>query len=140
MAYTCAVAIVVAAPPVETITHCVDSKERTTKEVGLFVAIAKPVRLLGSQFARNGVLSGMRVAAFVSGGLIPEKLRGTSNNMRFHIVDWYTSHSCIVCPFHCRLVSTLRKWRGRYPTFCFLAGIDAADNSPTPPKPSIPHL
>ena len=30
----------------------------------------------------------MRVAAFVSGGLIPEHLRGTSNNMRFHIVDW----------------------------------------------------
>ena len=30
----------------------------------------------------------MRVAAFVSGGLIPLALRGTTNGMRFHIVDW----------------------------------------------------
>ena len=29
----------------------------------------------------------MRVAAFVSGGLVPEALRGTKNNMRFHIVE-----------------------------------------------------
>ena len=27
-------------------------------------------------------------AAFVSGGLIPTNLRGTSNKIRFHIVDW----------------------------------------------------
>ena len=95
--------IVVEAPPVEVTIHYVDSKEPTGREVGLFVAIVQPVRLLGSQRTHDGVLSGMRVAAFVSGGLIPEKLRGTSNNMRFHIVDWYASHSCVdftavVCP------------------------------------------
>lgn len=33
----------------------------------------------------------MRVAAFVSGGLIPTHLRGSSSNIRFHIVDWYCS-------------------------------------------------
>ena len=57
--------------------HYVDSKEQTGREVGLFVAIVQPVRLLGSQRTHDGVLSGMRVAAFVSGGLIPEELRGT---------------------------------------------------------------
>jgi arylsulfatase B len=39
-------------------------------------------------FKRTNWEGGMRVAAFVSGGLIPAALRGTDNNMRFHIVDW----------------------------------------------------
>lgn len=51
-------------------------------------------------FKRTNWEGGMRVAAFVSGGLIPTALRGTSNDQRFHIVDWY-------------------------PTFCHLAGIGA---------------
>ena len=55
------------------------------------------------------------MAAFVSGGLVPEALRGTTNDMRFHIVDWY-------------------------PTFCFLAGVDGSDDSPTPPKAIDPAL
>ena len=38
-----------------------------------------------------------------------QALRGTTNDMRFHIVDWY-------------------------PTFCFLAGIDGSDDSPVPPR------
>ena len=31
---------------------------------------------------------GMRAAAFVSGGLIPPSLRGTSSIINCHIVDW----------------------------------------------------
>jgi len=34
---------------------------------------------------------GIRVAAFVSGGLIPEKFRGTTNNGMIHIADWYST-------------------------------------------------
>jgi arylsulfatase A-like enzyme len=32
---------------------------------------------------------GMRAASFVSGGLIPAALRGTSNGLTVHICDWY---------------------------------------------------
>eukprot|EP00040_Diaphanoeca_grandis_P032979 m.200923 g.200923 ORF g.200923 m.200923 type:complete len:656 (-) comp32783_c0_seq1:107-2074(-) len=56
---------------------------------------------------------GMRVAAFVAGGLIPMHLRGTSAFTVLHIVDWY-------------------------PTFCFLAGVDGTDNPPVPPLPVDP--
>ena len=31
---------------------------------------------------------GIRVAAFVSGGLVPAQLRGTSNDETVHIADW----------------------------------------------------
>lgn len=31
---------------------------------------------------------GMRVAAFVAGGLVPAALAGTSSNLRIHVVDW----------------------------------------------------
>jgi hypothetical protein len=31
---------------------------------------------------------GYRVAAFVSGGVIPPSLRGTTSNLRLSIVDW----------------------------------------------------
>lgn len=56
---------------------------------------------------------GMRVAAFVSGGLVPENLRGTTSDERLHIVDWY-------------------------PTFCKMAGVDPTDDSPVPPLPIDP--
>eukprot|EP00041_Stephanoeca_diplocostata_P004443 m.45135 g.45135 ORF g.45135 m.45135 type:complete len:667 (+) comp15116_c0_seq3:133-2133(+) len=56
---------------------------------------------------------GMRTAAFVSGGLIPASLRGTTNAINMHIVDWY-------------------------PTFCYLAGVDGTDNPPVPPSPVDP--
>jgi hypothetical protein len=56
---------------------------------------------------------GMRAAAFISGGLIPQKLRGTSSNFNSHIVDWY-------------------------PTFCGLAGIDGKDDPPVAPLPVDP--
>lgn len=62
---------------------------------------------------RTNYDGGMRVTAFVSGGLIPQALRGTSNDIRFHIVDWY-------------------------PTFCRLVGISSFDGSPTPPEPVDP--
>lgn len=34
---------------------------------------------------------GTRVFAFVSGGLVPPSLRGTTNNQLMHISDWYTT-------------------------------------------------
>jgi len=57
---------------------------------------------------RTNYEGGMRVAAFVSGGLLPKVVRGTSSNMRFHVVDWY-------------------------PTFCALAGVEVSDASPESP-------
>eukprot|EP00730_Choanoeca_flexa_P000411 TRINITY_DN10188_c0_g1_i2.p1 TRINITY_DN10188_c0_g1~~TRINITY_DN10188_c0_g1_i2.p1 ORF type:complete len:630 (+),score=107.24 TRINITY_DN10188_c0_g1_i2:2-1891(+) len=53
---------------------------------------------------------GMQVAAFVSGGLVPPELRGTSSNLTAHVVDMY-------------------------PTFCNLAGADPHDDPPVPPLP-----
>lgn len=54
---------------------------------------------------------GMKVAAFVSGGLIPKNLRGTRNDINMHIVDWY-------------------------PTICNLAGVgNCTDNPSVPPLP-----
>jgi arylsulfatase I/J len=59
---------------------------------------------------------GIRVAAFVSGGLIPSQLRGTVNNGIIHIADWYA-------------------------TFAGLAGVDPTDHlaaaSGLPPIDSI---
>ena len=55
---------------------------------------------------------GMRTAAFVSGGLVPLTLRGTTNGVNMHLVDWYA-------------------------TFCGLAGVVAADDPPEAPlKPT----
>eukprot|EP00966_Prymnesium_polylepis_P068645 1594489-Prymnesium_polylepis.1 len=48
---------------------------------------------------------GLRAAAFVSGGLIPPKLRGTSSSVVMHVADWYS-------------------------TICSLAGVDFSDDSP----------
>jgi len=62
---------------------------------------------------RTNYEGGMRVSAFVSGGLIPQHLRGTTNSIRFHIVDWYS-------------------------TFCFLANVSHTDDPPTPPLPIDP--
>ena len=53
---------------------------------------------------------GIRTAAFVSGGFVPEGRRGTTNPIVFSITDWY-------------------------PTFCSLAGVDPTDN----PKPGSPY-
>ena len=52
----------------------------------------------------------MRTAAFVSGGLIPSALRGTTNGVSCHISDWWA-------------------------TFAVLAGQEAKDDPPTPPLP-----
>jgi len=52
---------------------------------------------------------GMRTSTFVSGGLIPKTLRGSTNNGTYHIVDWY-------------------------PTFCYLSGsTNCSDDSPVAP-------
>lgn len=58
---------------------------------------------------RTNYEGGMRVAAFVSGGFVPVSVRGTTNDIRMHIVDWY-------------------------PTFCNLAGVDPTDDPPFPPQ------
>ena len=64
-------------------------------------------------YKRTNWEGGMRVSAFVSGGLLPPALRGTTSGVRMHVVDWY-------------------------PTFCGLAGVDAADDAPVPPLPVDP--
>jgi len=55
----------------------------------------------------------MRVAAFVSGGYVPAAARGTTNDITFHIADWY-------------------------PTICNLAGVDPTDDPPVAPLPIDP--
>lgn len=47
----------------------------------------------------------MRVTGFVAGGFVPPRLHGTRNGVNSHIADWYA-------------------------TFCYLAGVDASDDSP----------
>jgi arylsulfatase A-like enzyme len=59
---------------------------------------------------------GYRVAAFISGGVVPSALRGTTSNLRLHVVDWY-------------------------PSFCAAAGLTSAqcsDDSPVKPLPVDP--
>ena len=56
---------------------------------------------------------GVRVAAFVSGGVVPPALRGTKNDINTHIVDWY-------------------------PTFAHLAGVSGDDSPPVAPLPTNP--
>lgn len=55
---------------------------------------------------------GIRGAAAVTGGLVPEQLRGTVNSKVFSIVDWY-------------------------PTFCHLAGVDPGDDAPVAPSETL---
>lgn len=56
---------------------------------------------------------GLRSASFVAGGLVPARLRGSTNSVNFHIVDWYA-------------------------TFSFLAGVSHHDNPPVVPQPVKP--
>ena len=61
---------------------------------------------------------GVRAAAFVSGGLIPNAMRGTESHVVMHIADWYS-------------------------TFCFLAGVSHSDDPPVKPlavDPNNPEL
>uniref|UniRef100_A0A7S3LSJ3 Sulfatase N-terminal domain-containing protein n=1 Tax=Aplanochytrium stocchinoi TaxID=215587 RepID=A0A7S3LSJ3_9STRA len=51
---------------------------------------------------------GMRVTGFLSGGFVPDRLKGTHNGINSHIADWYS-------------------------TFCYLAGVDDNDDPPVPP-------
>lgn len=53
---------------------------------------------------------GMRTTSFVSGGFLPKAQRGSVFQSAVHVVDWY-------------------------PTFCHLAGVDAADDAAVPPLP-----
>jgi arylsulfatase A-like enzyme len=56
---------------------------------------------------------GLRTAAFVSGGLVPAALRGSSSGVNMHLADWYA-------------------------TFCGLAGVAPSDDPPEPPLPADP--
>eukprot|EP01063_Lacrimia_lanifica_P025760 TRINITY_DN3371_c0_g1_i2.p1 TRINITY_DN3371_c0_g1~~TRINITY_DN3371_c0_g1_i2.p1 ORF type:complete len:532 (+),score=153.21 TRINITY_DN3371_c0_g1_i2:95-1690(+) len=57
---------------------------------------------------------GMRTQTFVSGGVVPAGLRGTTNDGTYHVSDWY-------------------------PTFCKLAGGKRCDDAaPVPPLPVDP--
>ena len=56
---------------------------------------------------------GMRVTAFLAGGLLPENVRGTHSDAFVHVVDWY-------------------------PTLCKLAGVDPTDDPPVAPLPVDP--
>ena len=38
---------------------------------------------------------GMRAAAFISGGIVPENARGTHSQVISHIADWYTT-ACVL--------------------------------------------
>lgn len=40
----------------------------------------------------------MRVAAFISGGVVPEKARGTRSHVISHIADWYTTVCALANP------------------------------------------
>lgn len=67
-------------------------------------------------------LGGIRVSAFVSGGYLPEKMRGQKSEQYIHIADWFS-------------------------TFCFLAGVDPVDaavaGANLPPIDSLnmwPHI
>ena len=80
---------------------------------------------------------GMAGAAFVSGGYVPEHLRGTHNNHTFHVADWC---GC-ARPFLCVWRLCAEKMR-RYATFATLAGVSPRDDPPVPPKkpnPADPH-
>lgn len=82
-----------------------------------------PTAYGGTNFPKRGNKhtnwqGGMNGAAFVSGGFLPDNLRGTTSDVAMHIVDWYA-------------------------TFCALAGVDSADNSgvkPLPVDPSLPPV
>jgi hypothetical protein len=75
----------------------------------------------GSNFPLRGAKhsnwqGGMRTQTFVSGGLIPRALQGSTNNGTYHITDWY-------------------------PTFCAVAGgtsQECLDDSPVQPLPVDP--
>ena len=54
-----------------------------------------------------------QVASMISGGFVPDNLRGTSSSLRISIADWY-------------------------PTFCALAGASADDPPPVAPLPVDP--
>ena len=60
---------------------------------------------------------GLRTAAFVSGGYVPEAVRGTNNTVNMHVADWYA-------------------------TFADVAGVDPTDDPPVAPRagdPSAPY-
>ena len=84
----------------------------------------------------------MRAAAFVSGGLIPLALRGTSSDVAGHIADW-----CFLRPIPALHphefpprgdIHALDIGRSRYSTICVLAGASPKDDSPIKPLPVDP--
>ena len=86
---------------------------------------------------------GYRVASFVSGGVVPASLRGTTTNLRLSIVDWYptfcaaaglTLVQCAVRRFKSpSLPQSRQSTSGLYILKEGLSWL-AQDDSPTPPK------
>eukprot|EP01079_Euglenida_sp_SAG-EU17-18_P012162 gene12162-2218_t len=70
-------------------------------DCGLLSGAASNYPLLGRKC--TAFEGGTRTAAFVSGGLVPQSLRGTSTDVLMHVADWY-------------------------PTMCNLGGVDPADD------------
>ena len=64
---------------------------------------------------------GMRVAAFVSGGLVPAQLRGTESHLVMHVADWYTTACALANP-------------GAGPDYEM-----CRDDPPVPPQPVDPN-
>ena len=73
---------------------------------------------------------GTRVAAFLSGGFLPQNLRGkVTGDKVVHIADWCVRPSRrMISQLHLVFVAELSGVGCRYPTFCRLAGIDPRDD------------
>ena len=77
---------------------------------------------------------GYRVAAFVSGGVVPAALRGTSSNLRLHVVDWSDAQDLDLLPCH---LSTKRLMCVRTGTRRSVPRLGSARSSVgTTPRPS----
>ena len=72
----------------------------TSSDNGGPLEIANNYPLKGGKF--SDWQGGIRVNAFVSGGYLPEKMRGQKTDGYIHLTDWYA-------------------------TFCYLAGVDPTD-------------
>ena len=73
---------------------------------------------------------GTRVATFLSGGFLPQNLRGkVTGDKVVHIADWCVQPSRgMISQLHLVFVAELSGVGRRYPTFCMLAGVDPRDD------------
>ena len=74
----------------------------------------------------------MRVASFVSGGFLPQAVRGTSSHVIFHIADWVRINR-LGAQKPLTRTNTHTHTHTQYPTICGLAGVDGHDDPPVMP-------